>query len=1038
MPLAAGTQLGPYEIVSHLGTGGMGEVYRARDTRLGRTIAVKILPPHLADDRTRRRFEQEARSASALTHPNVVTVHDVGEAGGVAYLAMEYIEGRTLRELLGNAPMPLKTVLRIAVQVADGLAAAHERRIVHRDLKPENIIITEDGMAKILDFGLARPEFLAEAKTLEGTALKTDAGAVLGTVGYMSPEQVRGERADFRSDQFSFGAILYEMATGRKAFIRGSMFETGSAVLSHEPESLARVCPQMPPPLQWAIERCLSKHPGDRYASTRDLHHDLVTVQDHVSNVRTHGTAFTGSTLPGAATPLVGRDLDVAQVTKLVTTDGVRWVTLTGPAGVGKSRLALEAASRLADAFGGAVCYVALAPIADERGVPSAIAQALDVRAQADESAVDALKRHLRLARTPLLLVADNFEHVADAAPRVAELVDAAPGLKVLVTSRSVLHVYAEREFAVAPLALPDRRHLHEPAALAASPAVALFVDRATAARADFRLTADNAPAVAEICARLDGLPLAIELAAARIKVLPPAALLARLLGRLMSLTGGARDLPARQQTLRGAIDWSHGLLTAEEQRLFRRLSVFAGGWTLESAEAVCDAREDLGLDILDGITSLVDKSLAQRVEPAGAADAEPRFAMLETIREYASERLEAAGEGALTREAHAAYCLVLAEEGAASTAASAQIAWLNQCRAEHPDVRSALRYLTDSRRTEWGLRLATALLAFWEAQDRSEGAATIEALLAQPDATLHPALSARALFALGALSDQTRAIPIHERAIEAFRALGDRRGIAVCHNALGVSKELLGISYAAAVADFEASLAVWRDLGDEQNAVRALSNLAGVVAAQGDLARSRRLFRECRATFERLGDMDGATLALVSEGDVAREEGEWDAADRLYADALERYRASSNHWGTAAALISTGHLAADRGDHDAARRAYTQALEPLTRAGDRRGVARVLEAFARLAAHEGDAPRSLTLAGAAAAIRHAITAPLVGRERLRLESALERVRLGSGGSAAAPAWMDGWSMSMEEAIEFATGARGASRPTDAGSANRR
>src|SRR5262245_34545955 len=233
--LEIGTRLGPYEILAHVGSGGMGEVYKARDRRLARTIALKILPSHMADDESRRRFEREARSASALTHPNIVTVHDVGDAGGVAYLAMEFVEGRTLREIAAAGPMPIKALLRIGVQVADALAAAHDKPIVHRDLKPENILVADDGTAKILDFGLAKEAPGTREETSDGTFLQTHAGAVLGTFGYMSPEQLRGEPADFRSDQFAFGAILYELATGKRAFARGSAIATGSAVLTEDP-----------------------------------------------------------------------------------------------------------------------------------------------------------------------------------------------------------------------------------------------------------------------------------------------------------------------------------------------------------------------------------------------------------------------------------------------------------------------------------------------------------------------------------------------------------------------------------------------------------------------------------------------------------------------------------------------------------------------------------------------------------------------------------------------------------------------------------
>ena len=289
MTLPSGTSLGPYEIVSPIGAGGMGEVYRARDPRLGRDVAVKVLPEALAQDPARlSRFQQEARAASALNHPNIVTIHEIGRHGETAFIAMELVEGKTLRELTISGPMPVKRVLNVAAQVADGLAKAHSAGIVHRDLKPENVMVSKDGFVKILDFGLAK---LVEPEPGEGSAMPTVAppetspGTVMGTVGYMSPEQASGEDLDFRSDQFSLGSIVYEMTTGKKAFQRKTAAETMSAIIREEPEPVARLRPDLPLPVRWILERCLAKDREERYASTRDLARDLASVRDHISEV---------------------------------------------------------------------------------------------------------------------------------------------------------------------------------------------------------------------------------------------------------------------------------------------------------------------------------------------------------------------------------------------------------------------------------------------------------------------------------------------------------------------------------------------------------------------------------------------------------------------------------------------------------------------------------------------------------------------------------------------------------------------------------
>jgi serine/threonine protein kinase len=286
--LSAGTRLGPYEIVSSLGAGGMGEVYRARDTRLQREVAIKVLPAALASDPERlKRFEREARSASSLNHPNIVTIHDIGSSDSVAYIAMELVTGQPLRSVLLQQALPVRQLLQLGTQVAEGLAQAHAAGIVHRDLKPENVMVTEEGLVKILDFGLAKltqPDSSGGGRTQAPTVSgATEAGVILGTVGYMSPEQAMGGSVDYRSDQFSFGSILYEMATGRRAFVRASAPQTLTAIIQDEPEPIAAVNPKVPVPLRWTVQRCLAKEPRNRYASTEDLARDLTMIRDNLS-----------------------------------------------------------------------------------------------------------------------------------------------------------------------------------------------------------------------------------------------------------------------------------------------------------------------------------------------------------------------------------------------------------------------------------------------------------------------------------------------------------------------------------------------------------------------------------------------------------------------------------------------------------------------------------------------------------------------------------------------------------------------------------
>jgi predicted ATPase len=411
--------------------------------------------------------------------------------------------------------------------------------------------------------------------------------------------------------------------------------------------------------------------------------------------------------------------------------------------------------------------------------VMSAIAQAAGVR-EAGQPLHEAVKEHFR-NQDPVLLVLDNFEQVAAAAFEITDLLDACPTMKAMVTSRMALRIYGEHEFSVSPLGVPDAAVQLSPGRLLDYPSISLFVQRAAAVKPDFRLNVQNAQAVTELCRRLDGLPLAIELAAARIKVLPPGGMLSRIESRLDLLGGGARDLPERQRTLRRTIDWSHDLLSPAEQRLFRRLAAFVGGFTLEAAEAVCNTQEDLGMDLFEGVASLVDKSLLTQT---GSGEGEPRFTMLETIREYGLERLEQSGELEAVRRAHAAYCLVLAEEGMTAMSAPEQEAWLTRCDAESDNFRVAIKCLAAARDAEWGLRLGAALLRFWESREHlSEGRAALRALLEIPCADSSSMHRARALFASGLLADAqldgASADELTRRSLEIHQQLGDKQGIA-------------------------------------------------------------------------------------------------------------------------------------------------------------------------------------------------------------------------------------------------------------------
>ncbi len=1035
MALAAGFRLGPYEIVSPLGAGGMGEVYRARDTRLERDVAIKVLPERLATDRERlTRFEREARSASALNHPNVVTIYDVGEEGSIFYIAMELVEGKTLRELMAAGALPLRELLQIGSQAAEGLARAHSGGILHRDLKPDNLMVSEDGFVKILDFGLAKMTGSGTEPEVTISRELTMSGAVMGTVPYMSPEQARGRPLDFRSDQFSLGCILYEMATGRRPFDRDTAAETLTAIIREEPEPIGSVNARIPAPLCWIVERCLAKDPEQRYASTRDLARDVAAVRNRFLEVSPHTRLARPVNLPVQHTSFVGRARERAALKEMMGQANVSVVTMTGPGGIGKTRLALEVAREIADGFRGGVHFVPLAPVSDPDAIATAISQVLGVREGASGTPLTALREYLHqaAARDPMLLLLDGFEHLMAAALLVAELVKVGPKLKILVTSRSPLHIYGEHEFSVLPLAVPDPTAGVEE--LSCGDAISLFLQRAAAVKPDFALTEENRIAIAEICTRLDGLPLAIELAAARVKLLSPAAMRTRLEKRLQLLTGGARDLPARQQTLRGAIDWSYELLGSAEQKLFRRLSVFVGGFTLEAAEAVCDVKSDLELDLLDGVASLMDKSLLQKTDRAGE---EPRFAMLETIREYGLEQLASGGEEPLTKRVHAAYFVVFAEDNASERSkgfsgpqSSAKRLLeegsgpLDQFEIEHDNCLAALDWLIEKGEADWGLRLGGALFQFWEEREYlAEGRDRLRQLLDLPGAGGATRLRARALFAAGVLAGPPAAARPHfEEGLRISRELDDRRGIAVALNALAVGAQEAG-DLARSRALLEESVGLWRELGDPVAVVRGLSNLASVARLERHFDEALVLFEECLSISRQLGDRAGMAGGLNHKGDVAREQGDVSSARCFYEQGLVMFREIGDRLGVAGSLGDLGNLERDQSDFATAHRLYRESLEGFQELDHKRGSARLLDCFAVSAAAQSQQERALRLAGAAAALRETIGAVLTPAEQARLATSLEPARGALSDAAGAAAWMQGWAMPVEKAIALAIAA---------------
>ncbi|MFN8472222.1 MAG: tetratricopeptide repeat protein [Anaerolineae bacterium] len=670
--------------------------------------------------------------------------------------------------------------------------------------------------------------------------------------------------------------------------------------------------------------------------------------------------------LPASLTPLIGRDTELAAIKDLVRQDTVRLVILTGPGGTGKTHLSLQVAADLLDQFSDGAFFVDLALLTDPDLIIPTIAEALGVKEQIGRSPLNTLKNYLR--QKHLLLLVDNFEQVMSAAPLLAELLAAAPRVKALVTSREALHVRGEREFPVPPLPTPRvgtgarQAGVGYAAEVSEFPAVELFVRHAANVLPDFRLTNDNAAAVAEICYRLDGLPLAIELAAARIKLFPPHILLQRLVGRYGStsiglLTGGSRDLPSRQRTLHTTIEWSYNLLDVHEQRLFRHLAAFPGGWTVSAAEAV------IGGEVVDALTSLMDKNLVRALSSGASSNhgpetQEPRFAMLDTIRAYARERLAESGEEAEVRRRHAAYYLDLAKAAEPYLASSGRDAWLEALEAEYGNLQGALRITQreyanppEPRDATLALDLAGRLFWFWRFRHLTEGRRWLDVVLAS-DCAECGVVGAKALYALASLAWIQGDYPAARLAAEESLALAQE---AKAETQIAYSTMVLGqVALSEGNGEpgralVEESVDLFRRSGDRWGLAMALQVLGVTANAVGDTVAASTALEESLSLFQAMRDEWGMSLVLNGLGRVADAQGDYDAAREWYEEGLVLRRKAGDEWLVATSLSLLGNLALRQQDNERASECFLEAVRLYRDLGDVPGTTACENTLARL-----------------------------------------------------------------------------------------
>ena len=687
----------------------------------------------------------------------------------------------------------------------------------------------------------------------------------------------------------------------------------------------------------------------------------LRTLETHTNN------------LPLQATPLIGREREVEAVCGLLRSPETRLLTLLGPGGTGKTRVGLQVAAELVDDFEDGVFFVPIAAITDPALVAPTIARALGLSEDGARPAEELLEGYLRDRQTLLLL--DNLEQVLEAAPVVDRLLSTAAGMKILVTSRIPLGLYGEYAFPIPPLSLPDPESLPPLENLTEYEAIRLFVERARAVRPDFSLTEDNAPAVVEICERLDGLPLAIELAAARIKLLPPQVLLDRLGNRLKILTGGARNLPERQRTLRNAIEWSYELLDEGEKMLFGRLGVFSSGATLEAMEAVCDAEGDLPTDVFEGASSLLDKSLLRQEEGAGG---EPRFVMLETIHEFANVKLEDSREAEAVRRAHAEYFLALAEEAEPMLWGAEDAAWLDRLVQEHDNMRAALSWAIKHEEAALALRVGAALRWFWYMEGYyGEGRRWLEAALDNERGVAAAEARTRALEGVGWLAAGQGDLDRAQTAAKEGLKLSTEAGLgdvvaADLQNVLGEAVARRRGDYEWATELLTESLALHRKAGDIRGVAWSLGNLANVSSDRGNYEQAKRLYEEGLALSRELAGAELLGAHLISLGYEYLLEGEPERATALNEEAAELYRKRGLRDGLQHALDNLGWATLLRGDYERAETLHKQSLKVSQDLGDMLIASESLEGLACTAGAQGEAERSAILFGAAERLREA------------------------------------------------------------------
>jgi len=994
MRLTAGDRLGPHEILGPLGSGGMGEVYIARDTRLDRRVALKLLPSRMSrDPEAIGRFRREAFTLAALNHPNIATIYGFEELtdDDTAVLVMELVEGETLSEQIARGAMAVERALQVCAQITEALEVAHEHGVIHRDVKPGNVMIGPRGLVKVLDFGLARranddrhvvakqetpPVVVTKAVTrLESDSLQ---GMIVGTPAYMSPEQVLAGAVDARSDVFALGSVLYECLTGRRAFTGATEDDILFATLS-APVDLGALPEAVPARIRVLVTQCLEKDPDARPADMRAVRIELEQALGirRAAALRERTAYQTPNNLRPPTSSFVGRHGILRDCDQRL--EHTRLLTLLGMGGSGKTRVAQRIGEGALDRFPDGVWFVDLAPVTDNDHVSDVAAAALDVEDEPGRSSLESLVHHVGDLR--MLFIVDNCEDVLEGARRlVAGILAGCPGSRVITTSREALGIEGETVFPLPTLAIPETT-VADPSVLLDVESVRLFVERARASQPDFDLTAANAADVVSICRRLDGVPLALELAAARVQLLSVSQIRARLGDRfkLLARQGGAG--PSRHQTVLATIQWSWDHLRAPERDLMRRLAVFTGGWTLELGTAVTSDSGD-EFDVLDLLTRLVERSLVV-VERQPSIPTRYRF--LESVWSFARNELAAHDDLDRMLERHLDAYLSYAKSASVAMTGPTAVQQIAELKPEEENVLAALAWCEHAPNgPRRGLVLAERMSRFWSVLGRHAfGRRVMEEALRRDAA--NP--------------------PSPERARLLTRAAGFTLMVADNESA----RRLL-----------EESLAFWRSSEDRSGLPTVLGGLGVVAMAQARYEDARTFGEESLEIYEKQGQMRGVAMALHNLATIEWILGRGDHGLARFERALTLLREIGDH-STETLCLSAVAMARRRcGDVVGAHQAIRECFDRLKALEAPREGLFALEAFAELLADER-AVAAARFIGATEASRAALQFPRMPAEQAEVDNLCARLRTAIGPEEFARATASGSSMTLAQSLAEAS-----------------